>query len=442
MWRYLILNSLWFSILFFVHFFGAARSQFFVFSTIFIGAAYLAGRSAVDPFAWSYYFAFSLLVFWSAFQFRRWALARSVALDGELDLLSRWVDQERATLSRWTSDTETIARQAGEVTHLCDKIKEMSQSLNRLETFLVYGEALSRDIKFGQIKLILFEEARDKVCPVVEEAYALSYSDFQGSFDRSVWLKDRAKASAALDEFDKKIVEKLSGHPKRLSDKDFIAYPILLQKELTAALILRGMEPRHFAYVSVITASFISEIQRLRLFDRVENLADTDGLTGVCVRRHLVLRLEEEIQRSKRLGLELSFLMIDIDHFKRFNDEYGHLVGDVVVREVAETIRKNIREVDLVGRYGGEEFGVFLIETDEPGAFFVAERIRRAVAEKSITAYDESLKVTVSIGCATHLPGMEAAALIDAADKAMYEAKHQGRNRVCGASLSGSAQHE
>ncbi|HET7091888.1 MAG TPA: GGDEF domain-containing protein, partial [Thermomicrobiales bacterium] len=98
---------------------------------------------------------------------------------------------------------------------------------------------------------------------------------------------------------------------------------------------------------------------------------------------------------------------------------------------VAETVKRSIREVDLVGRYGGEEFAVFLIETDESGAFFVAERIRRAVAERTYRAYDEDLRVTVSIGCATRTrPEETPASILDAADAALYEAKRLGKNRV------------
>ena len=124
--------------------------------------------------------------------------------------------------------------------------------------------------------------------------------------------------------------------------------------------------------------------------------------------------------------------MIDVDRFKDFNDQYGHLVGDVVLKQTAETIKKNIRELDLAGRYGGEEFGVLLVETDRSGALFVAERIRTAVAEKSFKAYDENLKATVSIGCASLSKDQaDAGLIIEAADQALYEAKRQGRNKVC-----------
>jgi diguanylate cyclase (GGDEF)-like protein len=196
-------------------------------------------------------------------------------------------------------------------------------------------------------------------------------------------------------------------------------------------LIVLGVRKNDIPVFSILTEACAQEMKRVRLYEKVQALAVTDGLTGVSVRRHLTDRFEEEMARSKKLGLKLSFLMVDIDHFKSFNDRYGHLVGDAVLKEVAETIKTNIREVDLVGRYGGEEFGVFLSETDESGAFFVAERIRRAVAEKNFRAYGENLSVTVSIGCATVEKGRETApVVIDAADAALYRAKRDGRNRV------------
>ena len=143
-------------------------------------------------------------------------------------------------------------------------------------------------------------------------------------------------------------------------------------------------------------------------------------------------RLQGEVDRCKRFNLKLSFLMIDVDFFKRFNDDYGHLVGDVVLKHVAATIKASTREVDLVGRYGGEEFGVLLVETDQSHAAAAAERIRSAIAERAFTAYDEILKVTISAGCATYSPlRNEAALIVEAADAALYEAKHRGRNQVC-----------
>ena len=110
------------------------------------------------------------------------------------------------------------------------------------------------------------------------------------------------------------------------------------------------------------------------------------------------------IKRCEKLKYNFAFLMVDIDHFKDYNDRYGHLVGDAILKEVARTIKENIRQIDLVGRYGGEEFSVILTETDKAGARFAAERIRQAIAQKEIKVYDETLKVTISIGISIFAP--------------------------------------
>lgn len=124
--------------------------------------------------------------------------------------------------------------------------------------------------------------------------------------------------------------------------------------------------------------------------------------------------------------------MLDIDHFKEYNDKYGHLVGDVLLKEISRIIKDSIRQIDLVGRYGGEEFSIILTETDKEGAVFAAERIRQSVQNRSIRAYDEDLKVTISIGISVYPGhGQDAAGLIEKADQALYQAKDTGRNRVC-----------
>ncbi len=172
-------------------------------------------------------------------------------------------------------------------------------------------------------------------------------------------------------------------------------------------------------------------LRRVSFYRQVQELAIHDGLTGLLVRRHFRERLEEEVSRALRHGSSLVFLMVDLDHFKRVNDTYGHLVGDVVLREVSRMIQRSIREVDLVGRYGGEEFGVVLPEADRALGIQIAERIREAIQKTSIFAYDEKISCTVSIGvalCPEDAPTADQ--LIDLADRAMYQAKAEGRNRT------------
>ncbi len=172
-------------------------------------------------------------------------------------------------------------------------------------------------------------------------------------------------------------------------------------------------------------------LQRLCLYRTVEESATHDGLTGLLVRRYFLQRFRDELERVKRRSAPAAFLMIDLDRFKTVNDTYGHLVGDVVLREVAQQIRSSVREVDLVGRYGGEEFEVVLPEADLGLSLQIAERIRRAVESAVIRAYDEEVRITVSIGVSIFPQDAGTPAeLIEKADEALYRAKESGRNKT------------
>ena len=166
---------------------------------------------------------------------------------------------------------------------------------------------------------------------------------------------------------------------------------------------------------------------------RLEELTFTDGLTGIRNRRFLNKALEREFSRAKREKLPLSLMLIDIDHFKQFNDKYGHLVGDDCLRVVAENIENSaLRENDIVARYGGEEFCVLLPNTDQPGAMQVAEQIRLRVSNTDFQVNQQKVTITVSVGLTTCIPERhhEIEQFIAAADEALYKSKDNGRNQV------------
>jgi diguanylate cyclase (GGDEF)-like protein len=163
----------------------------------------------------------------------------------------------------------------------------------------------------------------------------------------------------------------------------------------------------------------------------VERLAITDSLTSLYNRRHFSKVGEDEVQRACRYGRALSAIMMDIDHFKRVNDTFGHTVGDQILQGVAESCRQELRRVDVVGRYGGDEFVILLPENDRAAAVQVAERLRKNIAHLHLNTAKGSAKVTASLGVATvdcNKPSLET--LLSQADKALYVAKRRGRNRV------------
>ncbi len=165
--------------------------------------------------------------------------------------------------------------------------------------------------------------------------------------------------------------------------------------------------------------------------EELERLANVDSLTGLHNRRAILRRLDEDIRHAKRYGDELSLLMLDIDHFKKVNDRYGHLTGDDVLERIATLVQQNIRETDSAGRYGGEEFIVVLPKTNLSPAAEVAERIRKTIEESEMEDHEGNVfGVTVSLGLSSYQAGEDGHSLISRADDALYSAKENGRNRI------------
>ena len=214
--------------------------------------------------------------------------------------------------------------------------------------------------------------------------------------------------------------------------KDCTIIPLNIQEELIGYLVADGLGLEDKERFHILSQQFLLGIKRAVLYKGVQELAITDSLTCVFNRRYYLERFKEEIERSRKFNYKFSCLMIDIDYFKDFNDRYGHVVGDAILRELSRTIQENIRQIDLICRYGGEEFSVILSETDKDAAGLAAERIRRAIEDRHVLVYDEELKITVSIGISTYPDdGKEIERLIDKADSALYQAKQTGRNKVC-----------
>jgi diguanylate cyclase (GGDEF)-like protein len=173
-------------------------------------------------------------------------------------------------------------------------------------------------------------------------------------------------------------------------------------------------------------------IKNLVLFDQVKSMAIRDALTGLYNYGYFKVALHYEVEKSRRYKLPLSLLFLDIDDFKRVNDTLGHLKGDKTMRQVATILKEEIRQADLLCRYGGDEFVMLLSQTPPDQAIVLAERLRQRIAKSSINRLEQRCKVTVSIGVAGLEPEMSAEDLIKAADEAHYRAKQAGKNRVVG----------
>jgi len=171
-------------------------------------------------------------------------------------------------------------------------------------------------------------------------------------------------------------------------------------------------------------------IQNAHYVERVKQLAYLDGLTGIFNRRFFELRIMEEIERARRYGTGMAVIMADIDQFKRLNDEFGHVLGDEVLRQVSSLFHQQLRKIDVVCRYGGEEFAILLTQTNAQHAMNIAEKLRKMVAGWQFPGVPRT--VTISAGAAAFPDhGMTRDDLVRAADAALYAAKQAGRNRVC-----------
>lgn len=221
-------------------------------------------------------------------------------------------------------------------------------------------------------------------------------------------------------------------------DGSFLSVPMITKGKVLGVLDFFRAKPNAFSKHSVALLTAVAgqaalAIENAKLFSAQTELAMTDGLTGLFNRRTLDQRIAEEVHRARRFQNDLSVLMIDVDHFKQFNDKHGHLLGDHVLKQLARTLRQRVRKVDTLARYGGEEFCVVLVRTSSKRAASVAEKLRAAVAKRIFARIraDRKIKITISIGLASLSEGMEGPRnLIDAADAALYRAKSSGRNRV------------
>jgi diguanylate cyclase (GGDEF)-like protein len=171
-------------------------------------------------------------------------------------------------------------------------------------------------------------------------------------------------------------------------------------------------------------------IQNAHYVERVKQLAYLDGLTGIFNRRFFELRIMEEIERARRYGTGMAVIMADIDQFKQLNDDFGHVLGDEVLRQVSSLFHQQLRKIDVVCRYGGEEFGILLTQVDAQAALDVAEKLRKMVEGWQFPGVPRP--VTISAGAAVFPQhGKTRDELVKTADSALYAAKQAGRNQSC-----------
>ena len=248
-----------------------------------------------------------------------------------------------------------------------------------------------------------------------------------------------AEKNVVVDSESLKADPNLSQMTKFTGKKTHICAPLATKDAMLGVLNIEAVEAKktenkadEMRLVTILTSLAAMAIQNARMFKKTQEWATIDALTGLHNRRAMLDFFEQEIKRADTEGHEVAFFMSDIDHFKGFNDTYGHAIGDFVLAGVAQQYKVVTREGDLAGRYGGEEFGQILPKTDKPEAKKVAEQLRKNIENKKFDTEAGELSVTLSVGVASYPEdGNTLEAVRDAADDMLYVCKESGRNKVC-----------
>jgi diguanylate cyclase (GGDEF)-like protein len=318
--------------------------------------------------------------------------------------------------------------QAADATALAEQQRKLSQQLARSEqTYRTLFETVHQGVVFQDTAGYI-----QSANPAAERILGLSIEQLQGrtSMDPR-WHTIRPDGSPFPGEDHPAMVALRTGNP---------VYGVvmgvknpLLEQPVWININATPVNARDTGELEYVYTVFDDISETVRLQQELEIRANQDFLTGVANRRYFFNQSGQALARAKRYNSEVAMLMIDIDHFKSINDSLGHAAGDMVLKAVAQTCNNTLREVDVLGRIGGEEFAVLLPQTPAAVAAEVAERIRAAIDESAIVVINApaAVHVTVSIGVAASADGsLNTDALLQEADKALYQAKQAGRNRV------------
>ncbi|MBK7833599.1 MAG: diguanylate cyclase [Gemmatimonadetes bacterium] len=356
------------------------------------------------------------------------------------------------TLRHVEAELERVREEAENRRKLVDILHDVTDDLSSDEIYHLLARRVARALDLTHCSVILARvgERPRVVATAFEQASA---RNFELDLDRYPEIR------AALDTGRPVLVEDVMTSPlyadvrqrwvrdgTMVTTRSVIAFPFALDQTQAGVFFLRRalnepkLTPEDIEFADTVVKAAVAAVQRAKVLEttmadnrRLEVLAHTDPLTAVLNRRALTERLNSELERVKRYETQVSLLLIDIDHFKRVNDSYGHLVGDDVLTDVGALLQSAVRSVDVVARYGGEEFVIALPETGLMGATVFAERIRELIEEHRFShAGGSELHLTASVGVACYpSPGLETVEdLLATADQALYRAKAEGRNRV------------
>jgi len=343
------------------------------------------------------------------------------ALQEEEARRMRHLSESARSLLSLQQATHRLEQQIAEITELYHLTKQTTGALHLRDLFGTLVELVPQMTSAQGLRLIELSQDAPQVLRAVPGSsgeWTVSGGNAMSADERHI--TEQAKKMRPTDQTE----------PACAAGGDCWA-PLWREGRPCGVMIADGLLEPQRMWLAVMANQVSLQLSRVSLYRQVESLAVTDALTGLFVRRYFLERAEEELTRSRRHRLSCTVLMVDLDRFKQKNDTFGHLVGDVVLRETARLLQRNLREVDLIARYGGEEIILLLIETDIDQALPIAQRLRQLVEIHPIQAYDELLNQTISIGAAAFPEDAQSLqGLIDQADQALLAAKRAGRNRV------------
>jgi diguanylate cyclase (GGDEF)-like protein len=348
----------------------------------------------------------------------------------------------REKMLKTIRDDKEILRESAERNKIFFEIsKDLGSTLDPYVILQKAFNQFNKVISFTTISILLYDELDTEYKLIVQpsEPISLKYQKHLSSSIINLFKEYPSEPVINENNVTSTFFNPQSHNDKPVSSfKNVLHLPIILGNSVKGLIHLARKENQAFTsheldITSQFTGIFITSIKNALIHKRTEKLAFTDPLTELYNHRFFQETLLQEFTRSERYNKPLSLMIIDIDFFKKFNDTYGHLVGDKVLKHVSAIFKSSMREqIDTVARYGGEEFGVILPETSLEGAASFAERIRKKVESSYIQEGDKKLKVTLSIGvsCVSVTKCNKTSDLIEAADQALYKAKEEGRNQV------------
>ncbi len=338
---------------------------------------------------------------------------------------------------------ETLETSLKDLSLLYSTSQLLSRTLELGEFFHTVKTVLTENLNIREFSLLFYNDTREWL----EVKAAAGFEDSQ-RIQGMKFLPGEGICGLCALEGRTLYVEDLSAEPRYLHYKGekkgegaFASIPLMVSGMVAGVLNVSHSRVGAFNLTDLRSLESVANqiavaYERTRLYMKIKELSVTDELTGISNRRHFQQMLRMEWKRAERFSRSLSLLMIDVDHFKKYNDTHGHVKGDLALKNLARILSENVREVDTIARFGGEEFVILLADTAFGDAMKVAEKIKNLVAtltQRALQAGGADFPLTVSIGVSTfpQLVSTEEE-LLNTADSALYEAKRGGRNRVMG----------